>query len=66
MPLIQVHLAEGRTDDQKRDLLSAITHAVHASIGADLPSIRVWIVEVPATEYMTGGELLADRRAAKG
>jgi 4-oxalocrotonate tautomerase len=66
VPLIQVNLAAGRTDEQKRALLSAITDAVHTSIGAPLDSIRVWIAEFEATEYMQSGELLADRRSRAG
>ena len=63
MPLIQVNMAAGRTDEQKKALLSAITQAVHESIGAPIPSIRVWIAEMQPTEFMAGGELLADRQA---
>jgi 4-oxalocrotonate tautomerase len=63
VPLIQVNLAAGRTDAQKRALLTAITDAVHTSIGAPLESIRVWLVEFEPTEYMQAGELLADIRA---
>lgn len=33
MPLIEVHLLEGRTDEQKKALLQEITRAVHESIG---------------------------------
>jgi 4-oxalocrotonate tautomerase len=66
MPLIQVNVAAGRTDEQKRALLSAITEAVHTSIAAPLDSIRVWIAEFEPTEYMQAGELLADRRRAAG
>lgn len=66
MPLVQVNLASGRTDEQKRALLAAITDAVHTSIGAPLESIRVWIAEFEPTEYMQAGELLADRRRAAG
>ena len=61
MPLIEIHLIEGRTDAQKKALLDAVTRAVHESIGAPLPSIRVWLQEVRPTEYMVGGEWLADR-----
>lgn len=66
MPLIQVNLASGRTDAQKKALLTAITDAVHTSIGAPMESIRVWIAEFEPTEYMQAGELLADRRRAVG
>ena len=63
MPLIEVHMLEGRTDAQKEKLLSAITHAVHESIGAPLPTIRVWIQEFSPREYMAGGQLAAHRKS---
>jgi 4-oxalocrotonate tautomerase len=63
VPLIQINMAKGRTDEQKRALLAAITEAVHTTIDAPIESIRVWIAEFEPTEYMAAGELLADRRA---
>ena len=57
MPLIEVHMLEGRSEEQKKALLEAITHAVHESIGAPLPSIRVWIQEFSPKEFMVAGEL---------
>lgn len=62
MPLIEVHLLKGRSGAQKKALMEAITQAVHESIGAPLPSIRVWLQEFPATEYMVAGELYSDRK----
>ena len=62
MPLIEVHLLEGRTDEQKKELLQEITRAVHESIGAPLASIRVWIQEFSPKEFMIAGELYADRK----
>lgn len=62
MPLIHVSMARGRTEEQKRALLAAITTAAQESIGAPLASIRVWITEFEDTEFMSAGELLADRR----
>ena len=64
MPLVQVSMAQGRTDEQKRAMLAAITNAVHETIGAPTESIRVWVVEFAPTDYMAGGELLADTRAS--
>jgi 4-oxalocrotonate tautomerase len=63
VPLIQINLAEGRTVDEKRALLAAVTQAAVQSIGVTATSVRVWINEVPATDFMVAGELLADRRA---
>ncbi len=57
MPLIEVHMLEGRSEEQKKELLEAITRAVHESIGAPLPSIRVWIQEFSPKEFMVAGEL---------
>jgi 4-oxalocrotonate tautomerase len=62
MPLVEIHLLEGRTDDQKKALLAAVTAAVHDSIGAPLESIRVWVQEFTPKEYMIAGVLAADRK----
>jgi 4-oxalocrotonate tautomerase len=57
MPLVEVHLLEGRTDEQKEALLKAISMAVHESIQAPLHTIRVWIDEFSPKHYMIAGEL---------
>ena len=64
MPLIQVTMIEGRTAEQKRALLGAITQAVHETIGAPLDSIRAWVTDVPAEQFMSAGTLAVDRRTA--
>jgi 4-oxalocrotonate tautomerase len=65
MPLVEIHLLAGRTEDQKKALLTAVTAAVHDSIGAPLESIRVWLQEFAPTECMSAGVLLADRNKPK-
>ncbi len=62
MPLIEIRLLEGRTAEEKKTLLASVTRAVQESIGAPLPSIRIWIQEMPPTSYMVAGELVADRK----
>ena len=62
MPLIEVHLLEGRTDEQKKALLTAITKAVNESIGAPLETIRVWIEEISPKEYMAAGMWYGDKK----
>ena len=62
MPLVNVHMAEGRSDDAKRALMEAITDAMHEHIGAPRESVRVWINEFPSTDFMAGGELLKDKQ----
>jgi len=62
MPLVQISMARGRTEEQKRAMLNAVTQAIHESIGAPIPSIRVWVSEFEASDFIAGGEILADRR----
>ncbi len=61
MPLIEIHLLEGRNKEQKKQLLEAVTRAVHESLGAPLETIRVWIQEIPADEFMTAGVLASEK-----
>jgi 4-oxalocrotonate tautomerase len=62
MPLVEIHLLEGRTDEQKKALLAAVTTAVHESISAPIESIRVWVQEFGPREYMIAGVLAAERK----
>lgn len=65
MPLIEIHLLEGRNKEQKKALLEAVTRAVHESIGAPLETIRVWIQEIPPDEFMTAGLLASEKYKIK-
>jgi 4-oxalocrotonate tautomerase len=62
MPLIEIKLLTGRTNEQKKALLTAVTAAVHDSIGAPLDTIRVWIQEFSPNEYMAAGVLAAEKK----
>lgn len=62
MPLVNVHMAQGRSTEQKKALMEAITEAMHTHVGAPKASVRVWIDEFPNTDYMAGGELLKDKQ----
>lgn len=63
MPMIQIHLAAGRTDQEKRALLAAVNDAAVNSLGVQPSSVRVWIDEIIPTEMMVGGTMLADIRS---
>ena len=56
-------MAEGRTAEQKQALMNAMTDAMVEHLGAPRESVRVWINEFADTEFMAGGELLADKKA---
>ena len=62
MPLIEIHMLEGRTDEQKKALLDSVTDAIRDSLGVPLTSIRIWIQEFSPKDYMVAGELYAERK----
>lgn len=55
MPLCEITLIEGRTAEQKRDLMKNVTEAIHTSIDAPKEAIRVVLREVPAAHWAVGG-----------
>lgn len=63
MPLVNVHMSKGRTPEQKKALMEAITEVMHTCAGAPRESVRVWITEMEAADFMAGGELLSDKKA---
>jgi 4-oxalocrotonate tautomerase len=56
MPLVQVTMVEGRTVEQKHDLIRKLTEAVHEALGTDHSRVRVAIYEVSADDWGIGGE----------
>ncbi len=64
MPLIEVTLTQGRTPEQVRSMISALTHAVADTIDAPIPNIRVVVREVPTTHFAAGDVTIAERSAA--
>ena len=66
MPLVEVHLLEGRSPEVKREVLASVTRAIRESTGAPLETIRVWIHELPPDHYMVAGETAAERSSDSG
>ncbi len=63
MPFVEVTLVEGRSPDQLRHLISAVTAAVVESVDAPRESVRVVIREVPGTHFAAGDVTIAERTA---
>jgi len=62
MPFIQVTIVEGRTPEQKHDLMKKLTDATAESLGSDPQRIRVAIYEVSTDEWAIGGEPISKLR----
>jgi 4-oxalocrotonate tautomerase len=63
MPFIEVTLVEGRSPEQLRALIAALTRAAVDAVDAPKESVRVVLREVPATHWAAGDVTIAERRA---
>lgn len=64
MPVVTVQMWEGRTLEQKRALVRAITEAMVEHAGAKPESLHVIIQEVPLENWGRAGVLGVDRQDA--
>lgn len=56
MPLVQIHMLEGRSEEQIRTLIDKVTDAVCESVAAPREAVRVLITEVPKSHWGIGGK----------
>ena len=61
MPEIYVHAVEGRTIEQKRNLVKDITDAVVRNFKVAPEAVMVQIMESPKDSKAKGGILFSDR-----
>ncbi|HSV69077.1 MAG TPA: 2-hydroxymuconate tautomerase [Methylibium sp.] len=64
MPIIQMNLLEGRSVEQKRAAVAAITEAVVRSLGVRPEQVRIMIHEMASEHFAVGGQTAAMRAAA--
>lgn len=60
MPFAQVYMMEGRTEDQKRAVIEKVSAALVEATQAPKEAIRVWITEVPKTNWGIAGQTAKD------
>ncbi|MFB8829798.1 4-oxalocrotonate tautomerase family protein [Azotobacter chroococcum] len=61
MPIMQVYLIEGRSEEQKARLIDALTRATVDALDAPIESVRVVITEVPNTNFGIAGQTAKQR-----
>jgi len=60
MPTIFVYPSEGRSIDEKRDLVKGVTEAVCKSFAVPPEAVRILIREVKKEDYARAGKLSID------
>lgn len=61
MPIINVKLLEGRSDEQLKNLVSEVTNAVEKTTGANKEAIQVVIEEMKPSHYGVAGVRKSDQ-----
>lgn len=61
MPIIKVEALEGRSVEQKRKLVEALTRETSQIMGCSLESIYVVIEDVKKENWGVGGKLCSDK-----
>ena len=65
MPLIQVQMFAGRTPQQKRDLVQALTDAFVETAGSTPDEVDVILTDVEQSDWAQGGELFSEKNQNK-
>ena len=60
MPTINVQMFEGRSAQQKRDFVRAVTDAACQTLGCEPGSVDIIIQEVGRENWATGGKLWSE------
>lgn len=62
MPIVNIKIAEGRTVEQKREMVKAVTTAIAKSINVPETAIWISIEDLKLENLGQGGELRIDKK----
>ncbi|MDE2585855.1 MAG: 2-hydroxymuconate tautomerase family protein [Betaproteobacteria bacterium] len=61
MPIIEMHLLEGRSVEKKRKAVAAVTAALVESLEVRPEQVRILITEHPVEHFAVGGQTTGQR-----
>ena len=61
MPTIRVEMFEGRTPEQKKNFVKALTQATVDTLGSKPETVNVILFDVKKTEWAVGGVLWSEK-----
>lgn len=62
MPIVSIYLVEGRTIEQKRELVKEITESIVRIMKTTPDHVSVFFVEGPRENFSRAGVLLPDQK----
>lgn len=60
MPIVQIHMLEGRDINKKRELVKRMTETVQEVLGSPPHKIRIILSDMAHHDYSVGGKLYCD------
>jgi 4-oxalocrotonate tautomerase len=61
VPIAQILILEGRTPEQRREMMRSVTRAIAEALDANPETVRVIIQEVAAESWGVGGIPIKER-----
>ncbi len=62
MPFIQITFIDGRTPEQKEQLIAEVSKTVSSVLEAPLETVRVCLNEIPSTHWGIAGKSIQRRQ----
>jgi 4-oxalocrotonate tautomerase len=62
MPTIRVEMFEGRTPEQKKEFVKAVTEAAVRTLGTSPEAVDVILFDIKKTEWASGGVLWSEKK----
>lgn len=56
MPIMQVFMLEGRTNEQKAAFIAAVTEAAVRTVAVKPEAVRIMITDMPKANFGIGGQ----------
>jgi 4-oxalocrotonate tautomerase len=61
MPIVEIYLLEGRSEEQKRNLVKEVTEVICRTIQAEPEQVRIILSDMKKSDYSIGGVLISDK-----
>ena len=61
MPIIRVEMFTGRSDEQKKEMVKALTNAFVETAGGTPASVHIVVTDVDKSNWGSGGEMCSDK-----
>ncbi|WP_221793980.1 2-hydroxymuconate tautomerase [Oceanobacter mangrovi] len=60
MPIVTIQMMEGRSEDQKRNIIEQVTATLAEASDSPVEAIRIILQEVPSTNWGKAGKMAKD------